>query len=30
MMRVNKIGCALITVSVGVLSGPRKFENFFI
>ena len=30
MMRVKRTGCALMTASVGVLSGPRKFENFFI
>jgi len=30
MMRVKRIGCALMTASVGLLIGPRKFENFFI
>jgi hypothetical protein len=30
MMRVNKIGCALMTASVGRLTGPRKLESFCI
>jgi hypothetical protein len=30
IMRVKRMGCVLMMASVGLLIGPRKFENFFI